>query len=147
MVTASKDTGQQGDRKERIFICSPLRPRSHDPVEAERELQANLDRARRACRLVSDLGATPYCPHIYATQFLDDSVQSERERGLEIGCEWLEMADEVWVFSEHISEGMASEIALASKMNKPVRMICESEGLMQRLAKMKHNNGRERRRL
>ena len=147
MVAASKDRGQQSKIPERIFICSPLRPRSHDPVEAERELKANLDRARRACRLVSDIGATPYAPHLYATQFLDDSIQEERERGLALGKEWLRMADEVWVFSEHISEGMASEIALASKMNKPVRMICESEGLMRTLIKDIHNNSKERRRL
>ena len=142
MGTVSKDTG----REKRIFICSPLRPRSRDPVEAESELKANLDRARRACRMVSDLGATPYCPHIYATQFLDDSVQSERERGLEIGCEWLEMADEVWVFSEHVSEGMATEIALASKLDKPVRMICESSGLIQELVEAGNKELKERRR-
>ena len=118
---------------ERIFICSPLRPRSKDPGEAEKEIEANLNRARKACKFVSDLGAIPYAPHIYATQFLDDGVPEERERGMELGREWLRIADEVWVFSERTSEGMASEIALASKLDIPVRMVAEPNGLMRRI--------------
>ena len=124
---------QEGNRPEHIFVCSPLRPRSKDPTVAEAELKANLDRARRACRMVSDLGAIPYAPHLYATQFLNDSLEAERSRGRELGYEWLRDADECWVFSEHISEGMAAEIALASKLDIPVRMICESSGLFDRL--------------
>lgn len=141
MGTANKDTGQL---QERIFICSPLRPKSKDPAEAEKELRANLDRARRACRMVSDLGAIPYAPHLYATQFLDDSIQDERERGMALGRTWLEMADEVWVFSEHISEGMASEIAFASKLDKPVRMVCESDGLMRKFVEQCNDNSERR---
>ena len=134
-MAVQERTGSK-DRPERIFICSPLRPRAEDPDEAAAELEENLSRARRACRLITDLGALPYAPHIYATQFLDDGKAAEWKLGLALAQEWLRDADECWVFSEHISEGMAAEIALASELDIPVRMVCESGGLLGRMQEM-----------
>ena len=134
-MAGQERTGSK-DRPEKIFICSPLRPRAEDPDEAVAELEENLSRARRACRLITDLGALPYAPHIYATQFLDDGKAAERKLGLDLAQEWLRDADECWVFSEHISEGMAAEIALASGLDIPVRMVCESGGLLKRMQEM-----------
>ena len=122
--------GDCSERMERIYVCSPLRPKSEDPKRAKAELEKNLDKARRACRMISKLGGLPLAPHIYGTQFLDDDVPDEREEGIRIGLEWLMDADEVWVFSEFISEGMRREIDLASELGIPVRMFCESEGLL-----------------
>lgn len=123
----------RSDYMERIYVCSPLRPKSHDPDRARAELRENLDRAKRACRMIANLGAIPVAPHLYCTQFLDDSVAEERERGMRIGRELLRDCDELWAFSEHISEGMAEEISLASELDIPVRMVCESEGLLGRM--------------
>ena len=130
------------DRMQRIYVCSPLRPKSHDPDEAGRELEANLKRAKRACRLVSDLGAVPIAPHLYCTQFLDDGIPEERERGMRIGRELLRGCDELWTFSEYISEGMAEEIGIASRRGIPVRMVCESEGLLGKLRETGGVSGR-----
>lgn len=118
---------------ERIYVCSPLRPKAHDPDRAGVELKENLARAKRACRMVADLGAVPIAPHLYCTQFLDDGDVEERKMGMRIGKELLKDCDELWAFSEYISEGMAEEIVIASKMGIPVRMVCESEGLLGRL--------------
>lgn len=38
-----------------------------------------------------------------------------REKGRKLGLEMLKDADELWCFSEYISEGMAAEIQEASK--------------------------------
>ena len=122
-----------GKRMERIYVCSPLRSRSHDPVRAKRELAENLERAKRASRLIARIGAVPLAPHIYGTQFLDDDIPEEREMGIRIGLEWLKDADECWVFSEHISEGMRREIDFCSEHDIPVRMICEPNGLLGKL--------------
>ena len=122
-----------GKRMERIYVCSPLRPRSHDPVMARQELKENLERAKRASRLVASVGAMPLTPHLYGTQFLDDDIPAERELGMRIGLEWLADADECWVFSEYISEGMRREIDYCSEHRIPVRMICESGGLIEKL--------------
>ena len=124
-----------GKRMERIYVCSPLRPRSKDPARAKQELERNLKRAKRACRMISKLGGMPLAPHIYGTQFLDDDVPEEREEGIRIGLEWLKDADECWVFSEYISEGMRREIDYCSEHDIPVRMFCESEGLLGKLGR------------
>lgn len=120
------------NRKPRIYICSPLRPKASTPELAKKELDDNLDRARTACKLVADLGAVPLCSHLFCTQFLDDSVAAEREQGRRIGLELLKDADELWCFSELISEGMLAEITEAARLSIPVRMFCETGGLLRK---------------
>ena len=123
------------DRRLRIYVCSPYRPRMEPPELAKRKLADNIDRAKTACRLVAELGAVPICSHLFCTQFLDDSIASEREQGRRIGLEMLKDADELWCFSEYISEGMMAEIQEASRLGLPVRMFCETTGLLGKVLK------------
>lgn len=123
------------DRRLRIYVCSPYRPRMEPPELAKRELADNIDRAKTACRLVAELGAIPICSHLFCTQFLDDSIVSEREQGRRIGLEMLKDADELWCFSEYISEGMMAEIQEASRLGLPIRMFCETTGLLGKVLK------------
>ena len=123
------------DRRLRIYVCSPYRPKMEPPELAKRELADNIDRAKTACRLVAELGAVPICSHLFCTQFLDDSIVSEREQGRRIGLEMLKDADELWCFSEYISEGMMAEIQEASRLGLPVRMFCETTGLLGKVLK------------
>ena len=123
------------ERRLRIYVCSPYRPRMESAELAKRELEDNIDRAKTACRLVADIGAVPICSHLFCTQFLDDSIASEREQGRRIGLEMLKDADEHWYFSEYISEGMMAEIQEASRLGLPVRMFCETTGLLGKVMK------------
>ena len=123
------------ERRLRIYVCSPYRPKMEPPELAKRELADNIDRAKTACRLVAELGAVPICSHLFCTQFLDDSIVSEREQGRRIGLEMLKDADELWCFSEYISEGMMAEIQEASRLGLPVRMFCETTGLLGKVLK------------
>lgn len=56
--------------------------------------------------------------------------------------QWLEEADEVWVFGETISEGMAEEIERAYELKKPIRNLPEPgrmvELLLKRLSEQYH---------
>lgn len=125
-----------------VFVCSPYRAQSKDPAVEKDQLEANVERARRACRILVKLGYLPLAPHLYFTSFLDDNDAGEREDGLTLGLEWLAQADEVWVFGEEISEGMSLEIAAARKQGKPVHMMPEpSQLIADLLASMK--NGKE----
>ena len=117
--------------KKLIYICSPFRPQSQDPHEADRELFENLCRARNACELVKDLGAIPVCPHLYFPQFLDDELPEERELGMQLALAALRRCHEVYVFSEHITPGMVREIAEAAKRDIPVKMLCEEDGTLE----------------
>ena len=68
-----------------VFICSPLHPLSADPEVAMIEMDHNIAIALQTCKLVTDMGMMPYCPHIYFPQWLDEFKDSERERE---ACPW-----------------------------------------------------------
>lgn len=126
----------------KIFVCSPYRPTSKTEECRKDELMANINRAKIACRILTTLGFLPMAPHLYFTQFLKDEDAQERATGIRFGMEWLEAADEVWVFGESISEGMAAEIKRAYELKKPVRNLPEPgrmvELLLKRLSEQYH---------
>lgn len=65
------------------------------------------------------LGNLPIAPHLYFTQFLGED-NKERDLGILMGLELMELCDEVWVFGETISEGMRREIEYAKLIHKPI---------------------------
>ena len=94
----------------RVFICSPYRG----------EVTANVAVARAACREVLRVGDAPFAPHLLYPDFLDDTVLAERAAGIDAGCRWLAVADEVLVVGP-VSDGMRQEIATAEALGIPVR--------------------------
>lgn len=119
----------------KIFVCSPYRPLAETEESRKAELESNLHRAKTACRILTTLGFMPLAPHLYFTTFLEDEVKRERENGIRLGLQWLEEADEVWVFGDTISEGMAVEIARAKELDKPVRNLPEPSRMVELLIK------------
>lgn len=92
-----------------IFVCSPYRG----------ETEANIQNARRYCRLVMKQGGIPFAPHLLFTQFLDEDKAAERRQRLRMGMEMLKLCDELWAFGEP-TEGMEMEIAQAERLGVPV---------------------------
>lgn len=119
----------------KIFVCSPYRPLSETEESRKAELESNIHRAKTACRILTALGFMPMAPHLYFTTFLKDEEKRERENGIRLGLRWLEEADEVWVFGDTISEGMAVEIARAKELAKPVRNLPEPSRMVELLIK------------
>jgi len=119
----------------KIFVCSPYRPISKTEECRKDELAANISRAKNACRILATLGFLPLAPHLYFTQFLKDEDAQERNTGMKLGMRWLEAADELWVFGNTISEGMAAEIEKAHELNKPVRNLPEPGRVVELLLK------------
>ena len=119
----------------KIFVCSPYRPTAEDPKCQKSQMEANIDRTKTACRILSTLGFLPLAPHLYFTQFLKDEEKKERETGMKLGLHWLEEADELWVFGDTVSEGMTAEIKKAHEMNKPVRNLPEPGRVIELLLK------------
>ena len=64
-------------RNRLIYICSPLRG----------DIEKNIQKAQGYCREAVDLwpDVIPIAPHVYCTQFLDDTIPQEREAGMELG--------------------------------------------------------------
>jgi hypothetical protein len=104
-----------------VYIASPF---AGDP-------ERNAKRARGYCRLAVSKGYIPLAPHLLYPQFMDDEDKEERELGLRFALILLGKCDELWVFGERVSSGMAQEFAKAKKRNMPIRCFnyrCEEVG-------------------
>ena len=98
-----------------VYICSPLRPISTDPILRANELIDNLKLAKDACTFAALRGCEPVAPHLYYPQFLNDDDEFERALGMELGIRALRACDELWIISPRISSGMSAEIKEAQK--------------------------------
>ena len=101
-------------RKKLVYICSPLRG----------DIEGNIKKAQQHCRevLVRFPDVLPIAPHIYCTQFCDDTIPWEREEGMKMGLELLKGCAELWVFGiDNPSEGMRAEMEYAKKRGIKVR--------------------------
>lgn len=95
----------------RVFICSRYAG----------DVARNTATAERICRQAVARGCAPFAPHLLYTRFLDDEKASERDAGIACGLAFMEICDEVWVFTgEGISDGMRVEVDYARRIGKPV---------------------------
>ena len=81
----------------------------------------NISKARGYCRFAVTKGCIPIAPHLLYPQFMDDDDKEQRELGLFFALILLGKCDELWVFGERVSDGMAAEIAKAKKRGMPVK--------------------------
>lgn len=100
-----------------VYICSPLRG----------DIEGNIKKALEYCALAESQGVIPLAPHTIFTQFLNDTIPEQRQRGLMLGLELLKRCDELWVFGNVISQGMKAEIEEARQNSIPTRYIKESD--------------------
>ena len=98
-----------------VFICSPY---AGDIPENERK-------ARHFCRFAIEQNCIPIAPHLLFPQFLDDNDPEERKLGLFMGCVLLTKCAELWVFGEHVTDGMALEIEKAERRQMSIRYFTE----------------------
>ena len=95
---------------DKIYICSPYRG----------DVAKNIENVKRYCSRVMYEGM-PIAPHLYFTQFLDDTFTTDRMRGMQFGLELLKECKEIRVFADEVSEGMIEEIKEAKKLNIPIK--------------------------
>lgn len=94
-----------------VFICSPYAG----------DIQRNTENTQRYMKIAVEKGAIPFAPHLLYPQVLDENDPNHRELGIFFGMVWLGKCDEVWVFGETISSGMAREIAKAERRRMTIR--------------------------
>lgn len=102
----------------RVYVVSPLAA----PTNAG--IKQNIARAQRLCYLaMAEKGVSAFASHAFYPLFLNDADAEERELGLQAGLDWLEAAEEIWVWSRAgITGGMKEELELAKKFAIPVVM-------------------------
>lgn len=105
-----------------VYICSPYAG----------DIERNTCRARAFSRFAVEKKYIPIAPHLLCPQYLDE--ETERWLGLKMGIVFLGKCEEVWVFGDVISEGMAAEIDKAKRMRKKIRYFTdglqEKEGMV-----------------
>jgi hypothetical protein len=98
-----------------VYICSPLRG----------DIERNIKKAIGYSRFAYSKGFIPLAPHVIFTTFLDEEIPEERLAGMEMGKKLLTICDELWVFGDKISEGMAAEIKKAKSLGLTVKRFNE----------------------
>ena len=100
----------------RVYICAPLGGNTEE----------NLKKVRRYTEYALRCGTAPVVPHFYA-ECLDDANPAEREMGISAGLALLWFCDEMWLFSDEVTEGMAAEIQFCKNLNVTIRKVRECE--------------------
>lgn len=111
MSAMAKEEQMQKIFRPVVYICSPYAG----------DVETNAAATRRFSRFAVDSGYIPIAPHLLFPQFLDDGNPDERQLGLLFGNVLMSKCAEVWVFGEHISNGMDAEIRRAKRKNYPIR--------------------------
>ena len=106
-----RESGRGPNYRPLVYICSPYRG----------NIEQNTKSAKAYCRMAVERGCTPIAPHLLFPQFLNDSLEEERELGMFMGLVLLTKCKELWAFGEYVSEGMEQEIRKAEARNLPVR--------------------------
>ena len=94
-----------------VYIASPYAGETED----------NISRAKGYCRFAVSKGVIPLAPHLLYPQFMDDGDEDQRTLGLRFAIALLCRCDELWVFGEKVSGGMAKEIEKAEKRGMRIR--------------------------
>lgn len=100
----------------KVYICSPLGG----------NIATNLQKVKEYTKFALLCGTAPVVPHFYAL-CLNDTIPKEREIGMAAGLSLLWFCDEMWIFGDEITAGMAEEIQFCKTLNVKTRKIRESE--------------------
>lgn len=105
-----------------VYICSPYAG----------DIEKNTYKARAFSRFAVEKKYIPIAPHLLCPQYLNE--ETERWLGLKMGIVFMEKCEEIWVFGDVVSEGMAAEIDKAKRMRQKIRYFTddlqEKEGMV-----------------
>lgn len=99
----------------RVVVCSPYGG----------SIDRNLHYARCAVRHSIDQGEAPFASHLIYPQpnILDEAVPRDRERGIQLGLEWISLAEAVIFYVDHgWSPGMIQELKVARLFSRPIEV-------------------------
>lgn len=71
------------------------------------------------------MNCIPLAPHLLFPQFMNDDIPQERELAMFMNMVLLGKCNELWVFGNTISNGMAQEIEKAKKRRQLIRYFNE----------------------
>lgn len=86
------------------------------------DVNGNVEKILAICARIHSKNIAPIVPYLIYLRYLDDDDQIDRRLGMDASneCFRRKFIDEVWLFGDKISQGMAEEIKLAKKYNIPI---------------------------
>lgn len=96
-----------------VYICCPY----------SGDVAKNIERTKKFSRFAVDQGQIPIAPTLMYPQFMSDS--NERDLVMFMDIVLLGKCDEVWVFGDHISEGMKKELEIAERRKQKIRYFSD----------------------
>lgn len=99
-----------------VYICSPF----------SGDTKYNTKQARKYSRFAYEQNVIPVTPHLLYPQFMCDENPAERADAMHFNYVLLGKCNELWVFGDVISKGMAHEIGIAKKRNQTIRCFNEN---------------------
>lgn len=86
-------------------------------------------------------GVAPYASHLLYTQVLEDSLASERERGMNAGWKLYDVGARAMVYTDFgITHGMAAGIAYAQRLGRPIVYRAFGSGVRERIEEFSSAN-------
>lgn len=98
-----------------VYICSPYSGNT----------EKNTENAKKYSRFAVDSHCLPITPHIYFTQFMDDSIPEERDIAIFMNLVLMSKCEQLWVFGDNLSTGMKAEIDRAKRKHMKIRYFTE----------------------
>ena len=105
-------------RMKTVYIAHPI----------SGDIDFNMSRVFQICEEIhrcnqqSQKKIVPVAPYLTSLQYLQDDVWEEHELGVEANheCFRRKFIDELWLYGDHISDGMREEVLLARRYDIPV---------------------------
>lgn len=110
-----------------VFVAHPVRG----------DVAGNMQKVLAICEELHTKEVIPVVPFLVSLQYLKDHIVEDRELGIQANHECLRRryVDELWLFGDHISSGMAGEVKLARELGIPV--VPQTEGTRRDLEALK----------
>lgn len=84
-------------------------------------VRRNIKYAKLCMKDCLSRGEAPFVSHLLYTQVLDDSIQEERNQGIEAGLSWGLHAEKTVVYCNYgVTEGMKKGIKKAKEQHRPI---------------------------
>ena len=104
-----------------VYICSRY------AADEKRTVEQNEAAAVRYSQFAIEQGCIPLASHLLYPRILDDDDPKQRRMGLFFGQVWLDIAREIWIFSDgSLSKGMKAEYERAKQRGYKIRYFNEN---------------------
>jgi len=114
-----------------VYIAGPYRGKASHDAGGYFEIDANINRARRAAAALARLGIPFFCPHLNSAHFEVIAPDVKPVYWLEADMIFVDLASVLWVLDGwRDSRGTRAEIARAEGNRQPVFFLAELDGLV-----------------